>query len=228
VDISLNNQMYTKPFAPSSRTIILTATPTIISISPNSGPMSGSRTDPLHINANNIYFRSSKVTCKFAETAEGPGSITRAYWDTRTDPYCIQDCQFTCQIPYHTAGNVSIFVSANSLSYYGSAIYSYDPCESGFVSSAPQIACSLCSRGKYASDDQASCLQCALNTFSNQPGAQGSCTECPDHSYTLQGKSTNLTECLCIGYEDESPGYYKLPTNGLETCLQSGTCVYGN
>eukprot|EP00808_Paulinella_micropora_P030656 g79511.t1 len=227
VDLALNGQVYTSTSVPLLRTMTLFDSPVITSYGPRVSPMSGGTS--LQLVASNIFFRSTKVICRFGSNASALSKFAQevqAEFSSR-NPYCQQECVLQCTIPPHPAGTVVVAISNNrgaswhSLTAKGSAaLLTYQPCLPGWKSGDFQTPCTPCPPGKSPDQNQTYCVSCKLHTFSDEPG-QPDCTTCPAHSITLKQGSSALTECLCRGPSRRGGiGFYKLDNTTLEPCLK--------
>eukprot|EP00457_Paulinella_chromatophora_P000031 gb/GEZN01000031.1/.p1 GENE.gb/GEZN01000031.1/~~gb/GEZN01000031.1/.p1 ORF type:complete len:3643 (+),score=472.50 gb/GEZN01000031.1/:1561-10929(+) len=223
LDISLNGQIYTRAFLPSSRKFTLHNHVVLNSVSPPNGTMMGGIR--VQLTASNILFRTDRVLCSFKSQFANLSAFAtevRASFASTASPFCSSNCSFSCAPPAHPASTVQLSISTNGVHFYGGwpypINYTFLPCAPGYKSPDYRSACSICPEGTVSSPDGKSCVRCQLHSFTQNPQANTVCTACPTNSLTKVQGSTSLDQCLCKGPTDLSRGFYKL-TRDLSPCL---------
>lgn len=122
----------------------------------------------------------------------------------------------------------------NSVSVDASDDVSDCVCKAGFQSSGV-LSCEACAPGFFNAHLNASCLPCAVNTYSLYEQTI-TCVECTDNSLTLQSASTSADACLCnAGYESIdtecvlcAQGSYKSTWSSTDVCTVCPANTYSS
>jgi len=226
LDLTLNGQVYTSAYDLTLEQFFFHDTPSIQWFGPKVGKMIGqSSSESVVVTARNIFYRTRSVKCSFGD------QTVFGFWDSSLDnQQCVSNCNVSCTAPSHPFGNVTVKISINKVTYYGTdagvdQYYEYENCDPGWVTADYQSPCEVCDAGFRSNEPtRDSCVSCSLTEY--QPSNQSTtCLSCMDKSQTRFTSSTSLLHCLCLN------GYYKIDypnaVTACKACPDNANCPGG-